>query len=203
MSPDTFVQIMHWVMAHGYIFIFLAMCIEGPTVTAAAAFGAALGHFNIFIIFGLSLLGDLFPDFVYYNIGRFGRKRTIRWCIRYFKISEARLEKIETLVKHHDLKTLFVLKFTPFIAIPGLIAVGLTHMKVSRFLFTCFVATLPRTIIVVLLGYYLGAFFEHHAGAWNTAEGIFIAVGLILVVTVFALPKISAATLKRIEKIDV
>ncbi len=69
----TFSAATQWVLMHGYWVIFLAMLIEGPVVTAAAAFAVALGYFNLWAIFGLSLAGDLVADIIYYAIGYWGR----------------------------------------------------------------------------------------------------------------------------------
>ena len=46
-APDATLQ---WVIAGGYALVFFGMMIEGPIVTAAAAFAASLGYFNIWAV---------------------------------------------------------------------------------------------------------------------------------------------------------
>mgnify|MGYP001591522550 CR=1 FL=1 len=55
MEQFSFATVFDWVIKHGYLFIFIAMCVEGPVVTAAAAFAAALGYFSWPVIFILAI----------------------------------------------------------------------------------------------------------------------------------------------------
>ena len=65
--PDS--EVLDWLIRYGYLLMFLLMLIEGPTITASAALGAALGYFNVFVVFALSFLGNFLPDMLYYMLG--------------------------------------------------------------------------------------------------------------------------------------
>ena len=47
----------------------LNLC-EGLAITDSASLGAALGHFNVFIVFILSFFANFLPDVLYYSLGR-------------------------------------------------------------------------------------------------------------------------------------
>ena len=50
--------------------IFVAIIVGGPIFISAAAFAAALGYLNVYIIFSLAFFGELAVDVVLYFIGR-------------------------------------------------------------------------------------------------------------------------------------
>ena len=66
MNSTNFFALAQWVMIHGYAFMFTGMFVEGPLITAAASFGAALGYFNLTIVAILSLLGDILADLMHF-----------------------------------------------------------------------------------------------------------------------------------------
>jgi len=73
MLASSFSTILPWVLANGYLMIFAAIIIGGPIFISAAAFAAALGFFNVYIIFGLAFFGEMAVDVVLYLIGYVSR----------------------------------------------------------------------------------------------------------------------------------
>ena len=152
----NFQQVLQWVIAHGYPVMFLVMCIEGPTVTAAATFAVTLGFFNPFIIFVLSIFGDVLPDALYYGIGRWKGLGFVTKFGHKFGMTKDRITKLEKTIKVHGGKTVAILKYTPVFATPGLMLVGAMKMKWWRFIFFVFIVTLQKTLTFMLLGYFFG-----------------------------------------------
>ena len=136
------------------------MCIEGPTITTAGAFGVALGYFNPFLIFFLSILGDVFPDSLYYWVGRFGRLSLAKKINKKFGISEKRIKNLEKHIEMHGGKAVAILKYTPVLATPGLMLVGAMKMNWWRFIETVLIVTTQRTIVLMLLGYFFGRTYD-------------------------------------------
>ncbi len=164
-SLTNFSAASHWVLMHGYWFIFLAMLIEGPIVTAAAGFGVALGYFNFYTIFVLALLGDLVPDVAYYAIGYWGRITLVEKFGDKIGLTKERLERMARLMHEHAWKTLLALKLTPIIPTTGLMLVGTTKMPLKKYITICSLIILPKTIAFQLIGYFLGTQydkFEHY-----------------------------------------
>jgi len=152
----SFQAVFQWVIAHGYVLMFLAMCAEGPTVTAAATFASTFGYFNPFIVFALSILGDVIPDMIYYGLGRWGRVPFVKRIGHRFGLTDARIVKMEETIKKHGGKTVAVLKLTPMLATPGLMMVGAMRMKFSKYLFYVVLVTLQKTLVFMAIGYFFG-----------------------------------------------
>ena len=70
-------EILDWLIRYGYLAMFLAMLVEGPAVTASAALGAALGYFDVFVVFALSFFANFLPDVLYYALGAWGGQRAL------------------------------------------------------------------------------------------------------------------------------
>lgn len=159
-AASGFNSTLQYVIAGGYIVMFIGMVVEGPVITAAAAFAAALGFFNIFYVFLLAILGDLVADVTYYAIGYFSRIAFVEKYGHRFGMSKARMEHLEQLLKRHPGKTLLVLKLIPGIATPGLMMVGVTHMPPRKFTTICTSIILPKVLLFMALGYYFGSTYD-------------------------------------------
>ena len=83
----------------GYPTMLLLMTLEGPIVTIIAAFLASMGYFNVFAVFGLSVLGDVLGDIVLYFIGYFGGYRILSKAEKFLKIKESVVEKLRQVVR--------------------------------------------------------------------------------------------------------
>lgn len=201
MDTTSFTALFDWVSHHGYPFVFLAMCAEGPGVTAAAGFASSLGYFSVFIIFILSLLGDLIPDTIYYFIGFFGRSAAKKWEEKKFHLSASRVNKLDHHIKTHGVKTLVALKFAPFLSIPGLITVGAARMPFWRFFFVCLAVSAPRNLLFLLLGYFGGQFFKKNSGSWEQAELFIVIAGMVLVFVFLLYRRLAKYMSKRIEEV--
>lgn len=157
MEAMDFSHTLQWIIAHGYTLMFLLMLVEGPAVTAAGAFAAALGYFNIYGILALSVFGNLVPDVLYYALGYWGRGRLIDRYRRFFRISDERIAKLERLFDTHPGKTLFAVKMIPGVATPGLIVAGATRMRLRTYIIWSIIITIPSSVLFLLIGYYFGA----------------------------------------------
>src|SRR5512140_1915224 len=110
MDLATFSGAFQWIIAHGYLLMFVIMVVEGPVITAAAAFASALGYFNLYLVFLLSILGNLVPDVIYYAIGYWGRKRLVNKYGHYLGLSDTRILHLENLSEKHAGKALTLIK---------------------------------------------------------------------------------------------
>ncbi len=190
-----------WVKSAGYLLLFAAMVIEGPVVTAAAAFAAALGFFNIYIIFVLSILGDLAGDFAYYAIGYFGRVAFVERYGHRIGLTTQRLERMEHLIKTHPKKTLAAIKLAPILPAPGLMMIGAVKMPFGRYTAMTILVTLPKSLLFMLLGFYFGRAYDRIAASLQSGA-YFIVVGLALVLAAFyAYQKLAARLSVRLETI--
>jgi membrane protein DedA with SNARE-associated domain len=95
MDFSNFNAVLPWLIANGYWLIFLAMCIEGPVVVAAASFACALGFLNPVVIFILGFFGDVLPDILFYSIGLSGREVVVNKFGRFFGLSSGRIKRLK------------------------------------------------------------------------------------------------------------
>jgi membrane protein DedA with SNARE-associated domain len=172
-----------WVLQHGYPLLFIVMLIEGPVVTAAAAFAAALHYMNVWAVLLLSILANLIPDLVYYAIGYWGRDRFLDTYGHYVGITPERIATTKKLAEAHSGKSLLFIKMVPLLATPGLILVGATKMDIRKYTFWSLIITIPTSLGYLIIGYYFGA-------AYNTIErylnlGIYVAIaGAVIVIAI-------------------
>ena len=197
---SSFQYVFQWVVAHGYPLMFLAMCAEGPTVTAAASFAATLGFFNPFIVFALSMLGDIIPDVVFYGMGYWGGFGTVKKFGKRFGLTEERTQHMENAIEHHGGKTVAVLKYTPVLAAPGLMMIGALRMKFPKYLGYVFIVTLQKTLMFMLIGYFFGAAYNIGNYIKYGAIAPFVLIILYVIFAIFY-KRISERIAKKIEKI--
>jgi membrane protein DedA with SNARE-associated domain len=180
----SFAGTVQWLLQHGYTVFFIVMIIEGPVISAAGAFIAALGYFNIWIIAILSVLGNLIPDLIYYAIGYWGREKLVTKYGHYIGITKPRLAAAEKLIERHAGKSLIAIKLVPLLATPGLIAAGITRMDFKKFAWWCVIITIPSSALYLVLGYYFGAAYgtiDHylHIGGYIIAAAAVIVILVI------------------------
>jgi len=147
-------SILIWILHYKYLLLFLSVIIEGPVVTMFAGFSAATGYMNFWLAYLVILAGEVGGDVLYYALGYYGREKIILkygWIANIFL---PEVEKIEKLFKKHGSKTLFITKITHVIGLPFLIAAGIARYSLARFIFADFLATLPKSLVFMIIGYY-------------------------------------------------
>ncbi len=186
-----------WVITHGYFIFFIATIIEGTMVTIAAGVATGLGYFNIWLIILIAISGDLIADTFFYLIGYYSRSLIIEKHGHLFGLTKERVEKIEKMVHNHLIKTMVVIKLSPFIPIPGLIAIGATRVSIRRYIETSLLITVPKATFFVLLGFYSAKTYMYLSSKIN--NDIYIISSLILIIAIIFIifKKISSNTTKN------
>ncbi|MEK7187933.1 MAG: DedA family protein [Patescibacteria group bacterium] len=200
MDFSSFAEVVGWVMTHSYPLIFLVMVIEGPIVTAAASFAAALGHLNYYAIFILSFLGDLMGDLIYYSIGYWGRQGFIEKHGKRLGLTKERIERVTTLIKTHPIKTLITSKYIPLVSASGLIGAGLAHIPLRRFLLLDILITLPSTIFFTTIGFYFGVIFDSIFKSIRNAQYAAAAVIVLAILFFLLYRKVQEYLSRQLEK---
>lgn len=201
MDNSVFAATVAWVIAHGYALMFILMLIEGPAVTAAGAFAAVLGYFNIWTVFTLSVLGNLIPDAAYYAIGFWGRQRLIDKYGRYFKITPEKVARLEELYRAHVGKTIAVVKLISVLATPGLIIAGISRVPLKKYVCWSLAVTLPTSGFYLILGYFFGSAYAGISRYEHYGEYLIWGTAAIIAVIYFIRKKFFGKLAERIEKI--
>jgi membrane protein DedA with SNARE-associated domain len=200
MQFASFQDSVQWVLAHGYALFFVAMLIEGPVVTAAGAFVANLGYFNIWAVFLLSILGNLIPDIIFYAMGYWGRFKLVDKYSHYFGVSVEKVTYLEHIAKRHAGKAITVSKLVPFLATPGLMIMGAVRMPLKKYVIWSLALILPSSLFFLIVGYYFGSAYNAINHYLNIG-GYLIIVGAILFFVIYLFyRKISRSIAEKIEK---
>ena len=181
-------EIIHWLLAYQYWFLFPITAAEGPIVTLIAGFLVFLGSMNFWLAYAIIVAGDLAGDTIYYAIGRWGGRRLVKRWENKAGMGENKLEKLESHFKHHPAKTLVLGKLAHGLGGPVLAAAGLAKMPYSEFLLVNLLATVPKSLILLALGFYFGNAYSQ-VTRYLDAIGIAMLAGvLVLICAYFIMP---------------
>jgi membrane-associated protein len=168
-----------------YALLFLLVIVEGPLITMGAGFLGFLGYLNLPLTYVIICVADLVGDCVYYSIGAFGTKKFANSKNIGFHISPSKLQKMKTLLHKHSGKTLLIAKLTHLGGVPILVASGLAKINFFDFLKYNAIATFPKSLFFLSIGYYFG---KSSSTINRYLEyGTFLISGVIILITIFYL----------------
>ena len=142
------------VLELGYwTYIVLALCnmVQGPLVTLLGAAAASAGLLRLDLVFIASVTGHLTADIVWYSLGYAGK---IEWFSRLLPGYRRHIGKLQRAMHRNARKILLMAKFSPGLAVPSLIAAGLTRVHWRRWVPVVVVGEVLWTSILMLTGYY-------------------------------------------------
>jgi len=181
MSATSFSIILPWVLNSGYLMIFAAIIVGGPIFISAAAFTAALGYLNIYLIFSLAFFGEMAVDVALYLIGYIGRASVVEKFGHYFGLTDARILKLETVLHEHTWKALFIIKYSPIIPVPGFVITGAAKLKFKKFFYILFALSLPKAVFFTVIGYFFGKAYNKLANYFYFGQYLIIVVIILFV----------------------
>ena len=153
---NSFASVLNYVHTSGYILIFLAMVFIGSPIVTVASFAATLGYLNLLLVPLLAFLADCTEATIYYSIGYFGRRRFVGQYGNFFGIKVKSLYKIENHFQNNFSKTLFFIKMTPLLSIPGLILAGVSHISIKRYVLWNIIIAFFKATLFSAIGFVLG-----------------------------------------------
>ena len=144
------------IQSHGLWLLAPFAVIEGPIVTVIAAYLARLGFMPLIGVYVVCVLGDLIGDALFYALGRFGpRILSDRWQSR-LGMTQARKLALGDHFAEKGGRTLLFGKWTHTAGMPIMVASGMGHMNFLAYMGFNLIGTLPKTLLLVALGYYIG-----------------------------------------------
>lgn len=169
-----------------YWIIFPIAIFEGPIISIISGFLVKLGYLNGLIVYFALVFADLIGDSLYYSIGRFWRKSTwIKKIGRFVGYDENSEKYLEEHFKKHKIKTFMIGKVTHGLGGTVQIASGIAKVKYREFLWLSLVGTAPKALLLVIIGYYVGTYYERinsylHLLAIFTFGSVFLVVFFIV-----------------------
>jgi membrane protein DedA with SNARE-associated domain len=149
-------ELLNLITFWGYPLMFLLMVVEGPVASLAGSFLASLGIFNIFIVLGLSILGDVLGDVLFYLAGYFGGIPALKKMEKLFRVKQSTLKEIEKAFAKNGAKIIFSVKTTTGLCAITFILAGISKMSFKKFLFYSIMGGVIWSCFIVFLGYFFG-----------------------------------------------
>jgi membrane protein DedA with SNARE-associated domain len=185
---------------YSYLILFPLVVVEGPVVTIIAGFLVSLGFMDFIPTYLTVVSGDLAGDFLYYSAGRWWLNKTYKGVLKFFNINLKFIHKIEEALKKNKGPFLFFGKLSHAIGGVILFAAGSAEIPVGDFLWFNFLATLPKSLILILVGYYFGSTVSNFKRYVDiTVLGLFVFT-LALIGVYFAVTYFSNKYLNKLEK---
>lgn len=168
-------------LTYKYAILLPISIIEGPIIIVIASFLASQGLMNVFIVYGIAIVGNLIGDSVYYSIGRLGRHTFIAKYGKYIGITDARVRATEEHYKNHLLKTILISKLLNAGIEVFLVTAGIAKVDFKKFIGGILLVEIPKNILIVAVGYYFG---KSYVLIGKYLHDYFLAVMALLVVAI-------------------
>jgi membrane protein DedA with SNARE-associated domain len=194
MISQLFASIADWYMAHiNYLTITLLMAIESSfiplpseVVIPPAAWKAAQGELNIFLVILFGTLGALIGSLINYFLALvIGRK--IIYALADTRVANimhiypSSIEKAEEYFRKRGNISIFIGRLVPAVRHLISIPAGLSRMKISGFILFTTVGAIIWNIILAALGYFLYSQKDILEKYYKELSIFFLILGILLV----------------------
>ena len=172
MEPfDSFlIWISEFLTGHLYEGVFVAALVETiipPIPTLAifptAGFFASQEGLSLFSVIPMIILGALGATIgttaIYLIALKLGRRILLRY-LKFLKISEKKLERVENWFEKYGDKAVFLGRMIPVMREMISVPAGLLKMKFPKFILYTFAGSLVWSTATILAGYYFGESFD-------------------------------------------
>ncbi|SFQ56385.1 DedA family protein [Donghicola eburneus] len=150
----TTIQIL--IATHGLWVVAPIAVLEGPIVSVISAWLAQRGLFDLTQLILVLVLADLAGDALLYALGRWGLHLLPATWLRRVGLREGRLRLMSRKFGHQGGRILTLGKLTHVAGAAVLVAAGLARMPFAAFMLYNTLATIPKTLAFVALGYLIG-----------------------------------------------
>lgn len=185
---------------YSYLILFPLIVIEGPVVTIIAGFLVSLGFMDFIPTYLTIVSGDLVGDMLYYSAGRWWLNKAYKGVVKFFGIDMKFVKKLETAIKKNKGPFLFFGKLSHALGGVILFAAGSAEIPVKDFMWFNFLATVPKSLILIAVGYYFGSTVSNFKKYLDfTVLGLFVLT-LVLIGLYFGVTYISNKFINKLEK---
>ncbi len=165
-----------------YFLIFPIAVIEGPIIIIISGFLVYLGVLNVYVALLVLVIADMIGDSLYYLIGKYWRQSAwIKKIGSFLGYSEKSEQNLEKHFENHTGKTLLLAKVSHGIGGAVQVAAGIARVPYPEFLWFSFIGTVPKTIALLLVGFYAGSSYEKMDGYLNTIA-LFVLGAVVLTI---------------------
>ena len=150
--------------------------VEGPIVTVVAAYLASLHLLRLVDVIICVIIGDLVGDCILYWVGR-GMLDWLPLSLRVrFGVSRRRMAVLMRTYRDNGVRVVVVGKLTHAAGFAVLIAAGAARMPFMTFVMANFLATIPKSLALVAVGYLFGSAHALIAEWFSVGTAVILAV---------------------------
>jgi membrane protein DedA with SNARE-associated domain len=164
--------LVHFLLRHGYLFLFAAVLVEQaglpvPAVPVLLAMGAlvGMGKFSLTTSVLVAVAACLIADIVWYRLGRLYGSSILRLVCRISLEPDSCVRRTENVFAREGSRTLLYAKFVPGLSTVAPPVAGLARLSLGRFLLWDGAGALIWTTTSLLLGYVFSRQLERVAEA--------------------------------------
>ncbi|MEW6186997.1 MAG: DedA family protein [Thermodesulfobacteriota bacterium] len=151
MSID-FLQLLYLFQQYGYLIIFSGTFFEGETTLVLGGLLSHQGHLKYWTVVFLGVLASYIGHLVFYFLG----KTTSPWILQKFPRYRLKIEQAETLIRRHEITSLFVTQYIFGLRLASALAFGILDMKITKFLSLQLISCILWAVLFTSLGYWVG-----------------------------------------------
>ena len=126
---------------------------QGPIATVLGGAAASAGFLKPALVFLAGVSGNLTADILWYSVGRRGNVDRLL-ANRHFKSYQKRVNVLRSAMEQHAPKFLLMAKLSFGLAIPTLVAAGLTRLSWRKWFPIVFIGETIFTGTLVIVGYF-------------------------------------------------
>ncbi|MBT4251292.1 DedA family protein [bacterium] len=159
MNP-AILELIQQLQVWGYPIMLFLMIAEGPITTIIAAFLASLGFFDWYVVYTLSVFGDVLGDIFWYFVGFLGGRPVLKKFRKKLGIKLSTIRYLENKFEESGSKIIFYVKLSTGLCLVTFILAGSAKMKFGKFLQFSILGGLVWSMFLVALGYFFGELAE-------------------------------------------
>ncbi len=174
-------EIVRFFIKYKYQAIFPIAVVEGPIISIISGFLVSRGQLSLLPALFVVFFGDLISDIVFYMVGRGGRHALQH--VKFLRVTDEHLEKIENRYHLHPWKTMIVAKVAYGLGSAFMFAAGAVRMSWGRFLEYVVSLNFIRSAVLLYIGYYFGKAALRYGPTylWYYTLGVLIIVPTLYV----------------------
>ena|SRR5258708_5692531 len=158
-----------------YLLIFPIAVFEGPIIIIVSGFLVFLGYLNPLVAFVVLVVADTIGDALHYLVGKYGQSLAwVRKLVSYLGYNDKNKELLQNHFDKHRAKTFILAKFSHGVGGIIQIAAGAVGVDFTQFLLLSITGTIPKTLLLLIVGYYIGDSYEKINGYLHLIAFIFI-----------------------------
>ncbi len=151
--------------------------LEGPIVTVIAGYLASLNILSLWQVIPCVIAADIVGDSLLYVLGRLALGSLGPTWRDRLGLSPRRLYALMRGFRRHGTRILVVAKLTHAAGFAALTAAGAARMPFVTFLLANTLASIPKSLVFVALGYLFGSAYETIA-SWLSVEAAALVLAL-------------------------